>query len=83
MTKKEIEKKRIETATKKKPVSKPVDNLLVLVLVLDRRTGKVVSFKECNSFSNNKVTVDNSVDNHLEDCIKFLDKQGYDAYRRK
>ena len=78
---KKMAQKQIDKAVKKQvtaPVRKPVDNLLVLVLVLDRRTGKVVSFKECNSVSNNKVTVDNSVEN----SINILDAAGYDVVRK-
>lgn len=83
MTKKELENKRIEAAIKKQPVSKIVDNLLVLVLVLNRETGKVLDVVSKPSICNNNLTVDNIVDKSFEDCIKFLDSMGYDIFKRK
>ncbi len=81
---KRLEMEQIEQAQKKaENVRKPVDNLLVLTIVINRDTGKVLDIVSKPSVCNNNLTVNNSVENRFEKYVKYLDKAGYDVYERK
>jgi hypothetical protein len=83
---KKIAQKQIDKAVKKQvtmPVRKPVQNLLVVTIVINRDTGKVLDIVSKPSICNNNLTVENIVDKSLEDCIKILDSMGYDVFKRK
>ena len=76
-TRKSLENKRIEAATRSKPVSKPVDNLLCLVFTINRDTGKVLDVVSKPSICNKDVTGYPQQEITSGDAVTLLEKMGY------